>query len=224
MKKNILILLGSPRKKGNTAILANQVHEGAKLGKANVEVIYLNSKNIKPCQACNKCQNEGAKGCVVNDDMQLIYPKFIAADSVVMTTPIYFCNVSAQIKLFIDRLYCFSSHNRSSEQKNMIAGKNMVFILTYEAPDPFLAGAVNAIFSLQNLCEIIQAGNRIVLYGRADKAGEINNNKDLLKKAFFLGKILSDTPKFTKQYSRIYGLNTGYEIRNQDSPVNYGIL
>lgn len=207
MKQKILILLGSPRRNGNTTILANQVAKGAKLGGADVEVIYLNGKNIKPCQACDKCQKEGAKGCVINDDMQPIYPKFIAADSVVMTTPIYFCNVSAQIKLFIDRLYSLSCHSMAPERKSAISGKNMAFIITYEASDPFLAGAVNATLSLQNLCEIIKAGNRIVLYGQADKAGEINSNKDLLKKAFLLGKRLSVASKTKRQdKSRIYGL------------------
>lgn len=194
MEQKILILLGSPRRNGNTAILANQVVKGAKLGGAVVEVIYLNGKKIKPCQACDKCQKEDAKGCVINDDMQPIYPKFIAADSVVITTPIYFCNVSAQIKLFMDRLYCISL---TFEQKKIIAGKNLAFILTYEAQDPFLAGAVNAILSFQNFCDIILAGTKVMLYGQADKAGEIKNNKDLMEKAFLLGKKLSITPKIT---------------------------
>ena len=64
MKTNhVLVILGSPRKKGNSAILAQQISQGAISEKAEVETIYLHGKNIAPCKACMTCQKKGSKGC-----------------------------------------------------------------------------------------------------------------------------------------------------------------
>jgi multimeric flavodoxin WrbA len=77
MAKKVLVLLGSPRRKGNSAILAEQITKGAKSGKAKVETIYLHGKSIAPCKGCMSCQKKGSKGCSIQDDMQEIYLKLI---------------------------------------------------------------------------------------------------------------------------------------------------
>jgi multimeric flavodoxin WrbA len=56
MAKKVLALLGSPRRKGNSAILAEQIAKGAKAGKAKVETVFLHEKSIAPCKACMACQ------------------------------------------------------------------------------------------------------------------------------------------------------------------------
>ena len=58
---HVLVLHGSPRKKGNSKVLAEQIKKGAEAGGAKVETIYLNGMNIKPCQACYACQEEDSK-------------------------------------------------------------------------------------------------------------------------------------------------------------------
>jgi len=64
MSKSILILKGSPREKGNSAILADQVFAGAKNAGAAVESVFLHGMNIQPCDACDVCQ-DGYEGCIV---------------------------------------------------------------------------------------------------------------------------------------------------------------
>ena len=71
--KQILILKSSPRKRANSSILADQVAAGARDAGAAVESFDLHSLNIRPCDACDFCQ--GAAECVINDDMQMLYPK-----------------------------------------------------------------------------------------------------------------------------------------------------
>ena len=80
--KKILVLLGSPRKKGNSTTLAKQIAQGAESAGAEVETVYLNGLDIKPCQGCYACKKKDSKGCVVDDDMQSLYPKIIACGRV----------------------------------------------------------------------------------------------------------------------------------------------
>jgi len=78
--KKILVLLGSPRKKGNSTTLANQIIAGAESAGAVAETIFLHGKGISPCQACYACQRPDSKGCAIDDEMQPIYGKLIEAD------------------------------------------------------------------------------------------------------------------------------------------------
>ena len=104
MGKSILILKGSPRAKGNSAVLAEQVVAGAEEAGAQVESVYLHGKNIQPCDACDVCQ-DGYEGCIIEDDMQAIYPKVESAEVIVIASPVYWFTISAQTKLCIDRWY-----------------------------------------------------------------------------------------------------------------------
>jgi multimeric flavodoxin WrbA len=102
-----LVILGSPRKGGNTEILAEQVAAGLKEGGAEVEIIRLTDYAVSPCIACGGCEKTGR--CVVQDDMQKIYPRIDGADRLVLVSPIYFYGVTAQLKGLIDRsqaLWC----------------------------------------------------------------------------------------------------------------------
>ncbi len=184
-KKKILILLGSPRKKGNSAILAKQVQDGARAKGAEVESLYLHGMNIQPCNGCGKCQKENSEGCIIDDDMQTLYPKLQQSDAIVIASPIYWFNVSAQTKLFIDRWYAVGV-----SPKNIFAGKSMGILLAYADPDPFVSGAVNALRTFQDICRYLDAKIVGMVYGSASDAGEIQNNRDLMKQAYQFGELL----------------------------------
>jgi len=94
-EKNIVIVLGSPRKNGNSTALAEQVAAGAEAGGANVETFYLHGMNLSPCSACGACESEADKDCIIDDPMKEIYPKLRAADALVIATPTYWFNMSA---------------------------------------------------------------------------------------------------------------------------------
>lgn len=186
MNSKILIVLGSPRKKGNSATLAAKVSEGAIADGADVETLYLNGLNIKPCQGCEKCQQESSNGCAIDDDMNQLYSKMQEADSIVVASPIYWFNISAQTKIFIDRLFAVGV-----EPKNIFKGKNFAIILTFADPDPFVSGAVNALRSFQDICRYLGANIEGMVYGSAYGAGEIKENQDVMEKALLLGKHLA---------------------------------
>jgi len=102
--KKVVIVKGSPRMEGNSAILADRVAAGAESVGAKVDVFYLHGMDIQPCDACEACHTNVEDECIVEDDMQVIYPKLREADALVIASPVYWFTVSAQTKLFMDRL------------------------------------------------------------------------------------------------------------------------
>lgn len=93
----------SPRARGNTEILVKEALIGAKDMGSEAELITLAGKAIAPCDACRSCVKTGE--CHIKDDMQEVYKKFQEADGIILGSPVYFVNVSAQAKILIDRTY-----------------------------------------------------------------------------------------------------------------------
>jgi multimeric flavodoxin WrbA len=187
--QEILVVMGSPRKEGNSATLARQVAAGAESKGGKVERFYLHGMNIEPCRGCDSCRNEAASGCMINDDMQILYPKLRQADGVVIASPVYWFTVSAQTKLFMDRWYAFGG----SEEYAALAQKRIGIVLTYGDLDPFASGAVNAIRTFQDTFNYVKSRIVGMVYGSASEAGEIENNQDLMEKAYELGRQLGST-------------------------------
>ena len=107
----VLALVGSPRREGNTAVLVKKVLEGieSKNKDAETELLFLNEMKINPCQSCYSCLT--APECVQDDDMKLIYKSLAKANVLVVGTPIYMDYVTAQTKLFIDRLFPYTKES-----------------------------------------------------------------------------------------------------------------
>src|SRR5512136_2983869 len=185
--KKVLIFLGSPRKKGNSALLAKRVMDGAKAAGAEVESFYLHGMNIKPCTACDACRRKDQRDCILKDAMTPLYSKLRKADAIAMATPVYWFTVSAQTKLFMDRWYAMGG-----EAGYPFKGKRFGIVVTYGDEDPFSSGAVNALRTFEDALGYVGAEIAGMIYGSADKAGEIKKNKNLMKKAYQLGKDLAD--------------------------------
>jgi len=98
----LLVILGSPRKKGNSETIAQKVVEPYVAAGGEVEYIRLNELQIRPCQGCGGCEKKGV--CVLKDDMTDLYPKVDAADRILLVSPVYFYGLTAQCKMFGDRL------------------------------------------------------------------------------------------------------------------------
>ena len=100
--KNVLILSTSPRKNSNSEALANAFAEGAAAHGNHVEIISLRGKDMRFCQGCFVCQKTGK--CVIRDDMPEIVEKMEQADVLVFATPIYYYEMSGQMKTLLDRM------------------------------------------------------------------------------------------------------------------------
>jgi len=125
--------LGSPRKAGNTNTLLQVLLNGAAGQGAVTETVFLHDLNIQACQGCYRCEATGK--CALVDGMAPLYEKVRVSDAVVLATPIYFHYVTAQTKLFLDRLYCFIDVV-NQRQSRLTRQRPGAIVLTYEHPDP----------------------------------------------------------------------------------------
>jgi multimeric flavodoxin WrbA len=101
MSKRVLILSSSPRKGGNSDTLCDQFEKGAAEAHHQVERVFLAEREIHYCTACYACRKGGK--CAQKDDMAPILDSMVAADVIVMATPVYFYTMCAQMKTLIDR-------------------------------------------------------------------------------------------------------------------------
>ncbi len=190
MTCNILILKGSPRQKGNSATLAEQVAAGARAAGAQVESVYLHGLDIQACDACDMCQGVDGLDCIVEDDMQRLYPLLRAADAVVYASPIHWFTVSAQLKLFMDR--CYGMGDETDDPENhALAGKRIGVVLTYGGDDPYDSGAINAIRMFQDMFDYIPAEIVGMVYAHAPGSGGLEKDRELMDRAFELGARLA---------------------------------
>jgi multimeric flavodoxin WrbA len=194
MSGSILILNGSPRKTGNTAYLVDRLIEGAREENpgAAIEVIHLNALKIGPCRACDVCRREGREGqyCAFKDDMSPLYQKVVEADAIVFASPIYWFSVTAQTKLFIDRLY-----GLWLEKTRVFEGKTVAALLVYGDEDPYSSGAVNAIRMIEDAARYCKAHVAGVVYGTANDIGDAQKSPELCNKAKALGRVLLQPAK-----------------------------
>ena len=104
--KQILIIQGGGRPKGNTAQLVAAFKRGAEEAGHHVEVVSLIKKEVKGCLGCNACRY--GKPCIKKDDFNELAPKIKAADLIVFASPLYFWTLSSRIKALIERFYCIA--------------------------------------------------------------------------------------------------------------------
>jgi len=182
MGKSVLIIKGSPRINGNSAALANQVYAGAKRAGAEVEAINIAEMDIRPCDACDVCA-ESFGGCIVDDDMQALYPKLTNADAIVLAFPIYFFTINAQMKLFIDRWYALDS-----EDGYLLRDKQLALVFVYGDTDLYTSGGINAIHTFEGISRYIGIEITGMVHGTAEKEGEVEKQPELMAQAFNLGE------------------------------------
>ena len=138
--KKIVCILGSPRHNGNSETIARKFLETAESMGAQSQVFNLYNLNFKGCIACMACKTSSEE-CVVNDDLKEVLAAVKEADVLVMTSPIYFGEVTGELKCFIDRMYSFLTPNYVADRDNrsrLSKGKSCVFIGTQGNPDPQL--------------------------------------------------------------------------------------
>ncbi|MBR4919912.1 MAG: flavodoxin family protein [Prevotella sp.] len=174
---NILIISGSPRKGGNTELLAEAFAKGA--AEHHVEIVSVRNYQVNPCLGCNACFKTNGI-CAQKDDMDIIYEKMNQADMLVIASPVYFYGISAQLKAVIDRF-----HNPIRDTFHI---KKMALLLVGAASLPEL---FDAILTEYNLClkffNIEDAG-KVLVRGVKDK-GDIKGTR-FIEEAYQLGALI----------------------------------
>lgn len=132
----VCILMGSPRKEGNTAALAAPFVETLKSKGAEVTTFDVYDMDLRPCVACRTCQKDWTIfGCPQQDDMQQIFDAVLEADLLVLASPIYSWYCTPPIKNAIDRLvYGMNKYYGEEMGPSIWAGKKMALISTCGYP------------------------------------------------------------------------------------------
>lgn len=148
---NVCILMGSPRKNGNTAELLKPFREELETGGAEISYFALAEMDIHPCKGCYHCQDvQEGYGCIQKDDMPSIAEALMKSDLIVLATPIYTWYCTAELKAVLDRFYGLAKFYRSASG-NLVEGKRVCILATHGydasyAADPFVIG-------IQRMCE-----------------------------------------------------------------------
>lgn len=191
MALKVVGIVGSPRKKMNTDTFVTKALEGARSVGAEIEKIYLNDLEIKPCQACDRFP--APDFCFYRDGMEKIYDVLATADALVIGAPAYFGYFSAQLKLLIDRSNCLAEMITLPDGKLIFKSrlekkKKGIFIWVANIsknPEP-------ALVSLKIWCKFfanVELLDTLVIMD-SDRGEGARKKEELLHKAFKLGVLL----------------------------------
>ena len=183
-------IFGSPRQEGNSDILLKSAIKGAELSGADVEKIIIRDLQIAPCNSCGGCWGKGV--CVIDDDMQKMYPKLVDADGIIVASPIYFMGVSAQLKAFIDRCQAFWARkyilNLSIREGGRTAKGFFIATAARDTGEGLFTGAVKTIKAFFHVLDAQYVGD--ILCAGLEEKGVAVKKQELLQQAFDAGKQL----------------------------------
>lgn len=180
MSKKIAILNGSPRRKGNTSALVKSFAEGAESAGHTVTEFFLDSMDIHGCKGCFGGHSSQECPCVQKDDMIKIYPAVKDADVVVLATPLYYWNMSGQIRTAVDRLFALEEGDGNFLRGN---GKASALLMAAEGH-----GFEDVLTYYDHLMEHLKWENlgRVLAGGNMD-VGDIDGKPEI-QQAYRLGK------------------------------------
>ncbi len=191
IRLNILGLAGSPRRHGNTDLLLDQVLAGAAHRGAQTEKVILSAMKIAPCDACETCFDSGR--CVVQDDYQLLYPKLIKAERIVLAAPIFFAGMPAQAKAFIDRCQCFWARKHVLKDPlpptDTGVQRQGYLVSTAGGPDTSFKCATRVMRAFLEALDARYEGQ--LTFAGVDEKGAIMKHPTALEDAFALGKTMA---------------------------------
>ena len=178
-------ILGSPRRGGNSEILLDKALEGVKAKGADTDKIVLNELKFVPCQECGGCARSGR--CVIDDDFQLIYKKIDQAGALIISSPIFFGSLSAQVKAMIDRYQCAWQAKYVLGKSLAKAGKKGALMLVSASDrEKFFQNAESIV---KNFFAVLEIKFQDKLYcPNVDEKAKILSYPDCLKRALALGE------------------------------------
>jgi multimeric flavodoxin WrbA len=183
----VLGIYGSPRKGGNTDQLLDKALEGARSAGAEIKTVYVRDLKMCGCIECGGCDKTGK--CVVEDDMQTVYPLLEEADVIFLASPIFFYSVTAQVKALIDRTQANWSKQQlkqSQEEKEMFK-RGRGYLITVGATrgkNLFEGVQLVARYFFDALSMSYDGG---IFFRSLEKRTAVRDNPDTLQEAFNLG-------------------------------------
>ena len=177
----ILALIGSPRKRSNCEIIVDEIARGAEENGHEVIKYIIQDLDVAPCKGCEACRR--GKDCIYTDDGAEIIDQLADGAGVILASPIYFGQMSAQAKTIVDRFYSIFNNPEKSFSKDAKAA----LVLTHAYPgdyDAYLQLTIAQPFKNNTEMEFIGALD----VGDVKMPGDVKEKEDDLKEAYELGK------------------------------------
>ncbi len=179
--KRVLAVNGSARKDGNTAVLIRTVFKELEAEGIETEMIQLAGKKVRGCAACYKCFENKDRQCAVKDDINEVIKKLDGADGIILASPAYFADVSAEMKALIDRAGFVSMANDRMYRRKV--GAAVVAVRRAGAIHAF--DSINHFFFIQ---EMIVPGSTYWNIGMGREPGTVESDEEGLRTMTNLGK------------------------------------
>ncbi|NQT03605.1 MAG: flavodoxin family protein [Planctomycetes bacterium] len=179
----------SPRIQGNSDLLLREALAGAESTGAHVEYIHLSDYNIAPCIECNACYTTGT--CTIQDDFQKLLTKILDADRLIFATPIFFMNVCAQAKMFIDRSQCLWAYKYVLKKQVITPERDRRAMVIAIGGSKSKKQFESIRLTMKSYFDVLDINYSFNLFiNNVDDLGEIHKHPSALKEAFRLGKEL----------------------------------
>lgn len=181
MAKNILLITGSVRKIGNSALLANAFIKGARVNGNAIQKVEASNRNFSPFRDKENAWRKG-KPSLIEDDFNVLAPYIHVSDVLVLCSPVYFGGFSASVKLFIDNLYAYVVPQR---KRNLKFTKAILLAVARDNNEDTFVGITHEFKELVRQLEIPEYD--ILTVGGVDERGDIDDH-EALEQARELGK------------------------------------
>jgi len=186
----VLGIYGSPRAQGNSDLLLDQALEGARSAGGETDSIYVRDLKIAGCRECGGCNRTGK--CVVQDDMQKVYPKIQEAGIIILSSPIFFYGLSSQVKTLIDRCQALWSarmlQKTEKQRKTHERGRGyLIAVGATRGKNLFDGVQLTARYFFDALDMSYEGG---IFFRRVEGKGAIAEQPEALKQAFEFGRSL----------------------------------
>lgn len=185
--KKVVALLGSPRKNGNSSRLAKTILDQFDSNENEIHTIHLSDSHIAPCRGCFYCRK--SEQCVIHDDMSHIVETVKNADIVIISSPVYFIQITGQVKQMMDRLY------------PLLLGEPGKYHLGYNPKDTVVIYSQGHPIDTAQADYFLHVKNALGMLGlhvvdslvcvSANDPGSLEQQPELIQRAVSLGKQLS---------------------------------
>jgi multimeric flavodoxin WrbA len=186
MAMKVVGIYGSPRKGGNSDLILDSALEGAQQQGADIKRIYVRKLHISGCVECGGCESTGK--CVIQDDMQDVYPLLSDADIIILSSPIFFYGLSSQLKALIDRAQALWSRKRLQESgigRQKTRGRGYLLAVGATRGEKLFQGAqMVARYFFDALSASYEGG---LFFQGLEGKGAVSQHPNALRKAYDLG-------------------------------------
>ncbi|MEO1127262.1 MAG: flavodoxin family protein [Cyanobacteria bacterium J06639_16] len=188
---NVLAISSSPRRNGNSYLLAEAALKGGQEIGHTTELVYLDDYLKGFLRDCRQCRNPEGH-CTINDDFAtLLQDKFLKADAVIFATPLYWYGISGQLKTFFDRIFCYiaASYPAASDVIDDLCGKRIALMLSSE--ESYVGAPLGVLHEIQEYARYTHSSFVGVVQGFGNRRGEVSQDpSDPINRAYHFGRRL----------------------------------